>query len=33
MRLEQRPGLGLEFVAAVSRVVLDIGEDPERFPV
>jgi plasmid stabilization system protein ParE len=30
---EQRPGLGLEYMAAVSRVILDIGESPERFPV
>ena len=30
---EQRPGLGLEYMAAVSRVILDIGENPERFPV
>ena len=30
---EQRPGLGLEYIAAVSRIVLDIGENPERFPV
>lgn len=30
---EERPGLGLEYIAAVSRVILDIGENPERFPV
>ena len=30
---ERRPGLGLEFVAAIDRAVLDIGENPHRFPV
>jgi hypothetical protein len=30
---EQRPGLGLEYMAAVSRVILDIGVNPERFLV
>lgn len=29
---ERRPGLGLEFVAAIDRIVLDIGENSERFP-
>jgi plasmid stabilization system protein ParE len=30
---DERPGLGLEYIAAVSRVMVDIGEDPERFPL
>mgnify|MGYP002631976335 CR=1 FL=1 len=30
---QQRPGLGLEYLAAVSRVVREIGENPERFPI
>lgn len=28
---ERRPGLGLEFVAAVGRVVAEIGEHPRSF--
>ena len=30
---ERRPGLGLEFIAAIDRIVLDISENPERFPL
>lgn len=30
---EQRPGLGLEYVAAVGRVLLDIGDNPELYSV
>ena len=30
---ERRPGLGLELVAAIDRVVVDIGETPGRFPL
>ncbi len=29
----RRPGLGLEYVAAVSHTLADIGASPERFPV
>ncbi len=29
---ERRSGLGLEYIAAVGRIVLDIGEMPNRFP-
>ena len=30
---EQRPGLGLEYVAAVGRVLLDIGDNPDLYSV
>ena len=30
---QRRTGLGLEFVAALDRSMLDIGENPKRFPV